>query len=219
MPGEMTLSLMGLYNWDDTIFNLLEIPEDLDDDVLITNLLAETAELEVLYPNPTVMKTLIGVWSQKQCPIWEKLLSTTEYEYNPIENYNRYENETITTDNDKTGGETHAGSDGVTESGSSAVTGKVAAFNLGSNLTDEEGLAPQSKDSGTNSRTGTTTYGHRITSTESLDGETERETHIHGNIGVMSTQDMINQEREVIKLNLYDVIIREFIERFCIMVY
>lgn len=216
---EITLSLMGLYKWDNTLFSLLQLPEDVEKEILVPNLLAETAELEILYPNPDVMKMLIGVWSQKQLPVWEALYATTQYEYNPIENYNRYENETTTTDNDRSEGETHSGSDSITESGSSTVTGKIAAFNLGTNLTDTEGLAPQTKDSGSNSRTGSTTFGQRINTTESLDGEVEREAHIHGNIGVMSTQQMIEQEREVAKFNIYNLIIREFMERFCLMVY
>lgn len=52
---------------------------------------------------------------------------------------------------------------------------------------------------------------HRYHDTENI--------RAHGNIGVMSTQDMINQEREVVMFNLYEVIINEYIERFCIQVY
>lgn len=216
---EATLSPLGLYNWDNTLFDLLVLPVGLENELLIPNLLAETAELEVLYANPTVMKSLIGVWSAKQLPVWTELYATTQYEYNPIENYNRYEEETTTTNDDRTNGEVHSGSDSSTGSGSDTVTNKIAAFNMGTNLTDSEGLAPQSKGSASNSRTGSTTYGHRINTTEAIDREIEREAHIHGNIGVMSTQNMIEQQREVAKFNVYDIIIREFIERFCIMVY
>ena len=91
MSREATMSTLGLYEWDNTIFNLLVIPDALDKDTLIENLLAETAELEVLYPNPDVLKALIGVWSKKQLHIWQHLYETTQYEYNPIENYDRNE--------------------------------------------------------------------------------------------------------------------------------
>ena len=40
-----------------------------------------------------------------------------------------------------------------------------------------------------------------------------------GNIGVTSTQSMIKEQREVVMLNLYDVITQDFIERFCLKVY
>ena len=106
--GRMTtLSPLGLYRWDDTIFDLMQIPTELDKPTLIDNLLAETAELEVLYPNPVVFKNLVGVWSAKQLDIWNRLYATTQYEYNPIENYNRYE----TGSEDGSGRTTHSGTD------------------------------------------------------------------------------------------------------------
>ena len=85
------MSLLGLYNWDNTLFDLAVFPEALERNTVIMNLLAETAELEVLYPNPVVMKNLMAIWSAKQLPVWKKLYSTTQYSYDPIENYNRME--------------------------------------------------------------------------------------------------------------------------------
>ena len=107
MGRSATLSPLGLYNWDQTLFDLMQIPEALDKDVLVQNLLAETAELEVLYPNPIVFKNLVGVWSAKQLDIWNRLYETTQYEYNPIENYDRYE----TGSDSGTGRTTHSGTD------------------------------------------------------------------------------------------------------------
>ena len=106
------LSPLGLYQWDQSIFDLMQIPTALDKPTLIDNLLAETAELEVLYPNPVVFKNLVGVWSAKQIDIWNRLYATTQYEYNPIENYNRYE----TGSTDGAGSTTHSGTDNSTES-------------------------------------------------------------------------------------------------------
>lgn len=40
-----------------------------------------------------------------------------------------------------------------------------------------------------------------------------------GNIGITTTQQMINEEREVDKFNLMDYIIKEFTHEFCIMCY
>ena len=112
MGRAVNLSPLGLYQWDQTIFDLMQIPTALDKPTLIDNLLAETAELEVLYPNPVVFKNLVGVWSAKQIDIWNRLYATTQYEYNPIENYNRYE----TGSTDGAGSTTHSGTDASTES-------------------------------------------------------------------------------------------------------
>jgi len=111
MGRAVNLSPLGLYNWDSSIFDLMKIPEALDKETLIKNLLAETAELEVLYPNPVVFKNLLGVWSVKNLDIWNRLYATTQYDYNPIENYNRYE----TGSDSGTGRTTHSGTDGRTE--------------------------------------------------------------------------------------------------------
>ena len=40
-----------------------------------------------------------------------------------------------------------------------------------------------------------------------------------GNIGIVTTQSMIKEQREVVQLNLYDIIINDFIDRFCLKVY
>lgn len=40
-----------------------------------------------------------------------------------------------------------------------------------------------------------------------------------GNIGTTSTQSLIMEQREVVKLNIMDVIIHDFRNRFCILVY
>lgn len=111
MGRTVNLSPLGLYNWDNTVFDLMQIPQELDRNTLIDNLLAETSELEVLYPNPVVFKNLVAVWSNKQIDIWNRLYATTQYEYNPIENYNRYE----TGSTSGSGGTTHSGTDGRTE--------------------------------------------------------------------------------------------------------
>ena len=107
MGRAVNVSVMGLYNWDSSIFDLLQLPEALDRQTLIDWIFAECAELEVLYPNPIVFKNLVGVWSKKQLDIWNRLYETTQYEYNPIENYDRYE----TGSEDGTGRTTHSGTD------------------------------------------------------------------------------------------------------------
>lgn len=111
MGRAVNLSPLGLYNWDSSIFDLMQIPEALNKETLVQNLLAETAELEVLYPNPVVFKNLVGIWSVKQLDIWNRLYATTQYDYNPIENYNRYE----TGSDSGTGRTTHSGTDTTTE--------------------------------------------------------------------------------------------------------
>lgn len=148
MGRAVNMSPLGLYNWDQTIFDLMQIPEQLNRDTLIDNLLAETAELEVLYPNPVVFKNLVGVWSAKQIDIWNRLYATTQYEYNPIENYNRYE----TGSDSGTGRTTHSGTDSTTETTTHGGTdGRTEAITTGGKDT----LDMSRREGGTEGKTGT----------------------------------------------------------------
>lgn len=93
-----TMDLISLYQVDNTILDMLELPQDLDRETVKDNLLMETAELELLYPNPVFLKMAIGTWSKKQLPVWEELLATTQYEYNPIWNKDGTFHEVVTRD-------------------------------------------------------------------------------------------------------------------------
>ena len=157
MGRVVNLSPLGLYNWDNSIFNLMQIPSALDRDTLIQNLLAETAELEVLYPNPVVFKNLVGVWSAKQIDIWNRLYATTQYEYNPIENYNRYE----TGSDSGTGRTTHSGTDTTTET---TTHGGSDALNTNSREGGSEGENTTSsiEQDGQDVVTGADTKGHWV---------------------------------------------------------
>lgn len=237
---EATVSLLGMLNYDSTVLDSLTYPEGLDGDVLKDNLIAETAELELLYSSPYVLKSLIGIWSRKQNPVWEKLYATTQFEYDPIENYNRYEEVIEDTNGTKSASEQHGGTDSVasasghtaTDSGTDTTTGSretdhsVAGFNTASaalQSKDEEMSSGSLTHGKTTTEMGTTsdttTYGKTITDSAEETGSLERESHMHGNIGVTTTQQMIEQEREVDKFNIYDYIIQEFKQRFCLMVY
>ena len=157
MGRAVNLSPLGLYNWDNTLFDLMQLPSALDKDTLVQNLLAETAELEVLYPNPVVFKTLVGVWSQKQLDIWNRLYETTQYEYNPIENYNRYENSSDT----GTGSTTHSGSDGRSEA---ITTGGKDTLDMTrqDGGTESENTTSAITDGGSDTTAGTDKKGHWI---------------------------------------------------------
>lgn len=210
MSRQAKISVMGLYTWDNKLFSLMAIPEGLTLETFVDNVLTETAELEVLYPNPEVMKVLIGTWSAKMIGRWTELYKTTQYEYNPIENYNRME----TGSRDTTGNSKDSGSDQFTGNRTGKSDSYIAGFDSvpsGNN----DGLVKQSRDEDTDNSNNTTTYGKKTDQTEN----TKYENHAHGNIGVTTTQKLIREQREVADFNIYAIIIRDFIDRFCIEVY
>ena len=84
-----TISLLGLYQYDNTILQGLTLPENFavgDLETLKNNLLIETAELELLYTDPNFLKFAITAWCSKNSPSWKWLLDTQKYDYNPIWN-------------------------------------------------------------------------------------------------------------------------------------
>lgn len=166
------ISITGMYVLDNTLFDDMALPAGVDKNVLIYNLLSETAEFEVLYPDIAFMKEMLKMWSVKELPVWERMYKTTTLEYNPIENYDRIEEWT----DDNTG---------------NAVS-RVAAFN-------ESELIPSGDGD-------TVTHGKHS-------GRT------HGNIGVTTSQQMIEAERKVSEFNIIDYITDSFKRRFCLMVY
>lgn len=86
------LSILGMYNYDSSIFDGLVVPvgDDQEDlisrEVLIQTICFQNAELELLYTEPETVKRMIGLWSASSQYSWKKLADTLHLEYNPIWN-------------------------------------------------------------------------------------------------------------------------------------
>lgn len=80
------LSIMGLYEADETLFDDMAVPEALDKPTLINNIIIELAELNTIISDPAIMKIAIKHWSNSRIDVWEHLQETLEYDYNPIWN-------------------------------------------------------------------------------------------------------------------------------------
>ena len=84
-------TLMGMYNYDNTIFNEMILPTGIDADLFKSSLLIEKGEFEVLFPDPDFMKNAIKIWSAKWYRTFSEWLRGTQAQFNPIYNYDRYE--------------------------------------------------------------------------------------------------------------------------------
>lgn len=227
-----TMSLLGLFQNNPSLFLELELPDGVSKDTVIDNLLMETAELEVLYPNPYFMQAAIGTWSLKELPIWKKLYETTVLKYDPIHNYDRNESWTEDENTDKKGSSENRGSvstetEGNTTqnrngSGSLNTSHYVSAYN-------ETDFTPTAKDSETQNASSTTSQkdSSSVDSSESSSGNTsesekrsvKRNGEVSGNTGFYTKQKMIEQEREIAMFNIIDHIISSFKNRFCLLIY
>lgn len=227
-----TVSLLGLKRLNEGILGELVVPEGVDIELVKDNLLAETAELEVIYPDAMFMQAMIGRWSAKELPVWDRLYKTTLLEYNPIENYDRKEkltedeNTTRNTDSEATGtskteteGTSKQHRENEIEHGQNKY---VSAYN-------ETDFTPTERTQDSQQEIGDTTQednGNVNVTAKSgnVTDETgkrllDREGKISGNTGFYTKQKMIEQERSIAEYNIIDVIINSFKNRFCLQVY
>lgn len=205
-----TVSISGLYNYDPSIFDNMQYPDGVTADDVISNLTIELAELELLYPAAVTMKRAIGDWSKSRVKAWNRIAAALDAEYNPIENYDRHE--------DWTDGETSSGTykNQLTGSGTNKTTdqqqNKVAGFNLTASMADHDSSSQQTQ--GENSQT------TKSDATQTGKNDSTHSGRVHGNIGVTMAQDMIRAEIDIrTKFDMVHIIINEFKQRFCLMVY
>lgn len=197
---EVLLSVMGMYNYDSTIFDGIILPEGVDKDTAINMILVNCAEQGMVYTDPAFFKRMLPIWCKTKIKGWEKLYHTTVVKYDPIENYNRTE-EWMDTEETIASAEN---SSNTTDGGTS--TEQVQGF-------DSASFVDRNK---------TTADGNSNTTGKSNQTENRINTRkgvAKGNIGVTTTQQMLEEERRIAKFDIYSQIVADFKRFFCIMVY
>ena len=211
-----------------SLFDFLSLPTGIDKDNLIDNIFIECGEFETLYSDPEFMRSAIGIWSTKHYRTFNKWITALNIEYNPLENYDRFEdwNDKGTEDHtentkDKTGTETSSTNN---MSGKSKQNGNTedltSAFDSSEYQpadrhdidTDETHEDKSVTDSNIDYNGTSETSGHR----------SDDRTHIgriHGNIGVTTSQQMLQSELDIAKFNIIDEITKIFMRELCICVY
>ena len=226
------ITTIGFHNWmksqNDDLFSKMNLPVGINKDTLIDNILLRAGEFEVFYSNPFVYQSAIGVWSDKHKRTFEKWVNALSIEYNPIENYDRKEEWEDNINENSNGTNTsiekiNFNSSGYT-SGSTSLNGindnKVSAY-------DSDVYQPESQNTNTSNSTDSLTTNTNTNNNRNNDITINKDTynnskhigHVHGNIGVTTTQQMLESELSLATWNVYDHIIDLFIEEFCIAVY
>lgn len=220
----MLLSIMGLYEYDNNLFQGLQLPEGLDREATINEILLQCAELEIVYPNIDIMKLAITTWSIANQYTWQKLYDTMVVEYNPIWNVDADVTDILSGSENRD----------ISRSGSGSNNRTVnLADNETINITDTEAVKGFNSDtwaeSHKNTKDGTDNISHSgtdnisLSDSESVDDNlirsetrTQRRT---GNIGVTTTQQMLEQERAIAEFNMISYIAQSFKQRFCLLIY
>ena len=257
-------TLNQMLNDTPTLLSFVTVPESVSEDIstsyLVKAIIRRCGDCEPYYQEPTDFQLFGGLWFETHDFLFSHAVDVWKATYNPIENYDRTEEETTTgtRENSRDMTDTHSGTDTVTtditdtHSGTDTVTTDIADTHSGTdtitdNVTRETEIAGFNsstyQDSNKETENGThstahgetvrkagseaTAHGESIRSAGSeatAHGETirtagtdseetggTRNSHIHGNIGVTTAQQMIEAELELSnKFWIYDYIASAF---------
>lgn len=186
-------SLISFYMYDNTLFDDCYFPEGAVRDVIVSETLAETAELEVIYPDAGIMKMMLTVYTRSRIEAWQKMYDALMAQYNPIWNKDGTIEE-----------ETHTDNTGRSQSVTNAKNDTyVTAFN------DDAPKQNTQATAGSDGSFNSNAVGDQVTR--------RRE---YGNIGVTKSSELVKDE--LILRASYDIthiIAAELKKRFCLMIY
>lgn len=227
-----TGSTIDLLEADENLFANLVLPDEVDRDLVIDTILEKYGMQALMRPDPSYMKKHIGIWSRRKLWTWTKLYNTLNLEYNPIDNTDKYEDYTDTRTTERTTlGETAStsgGTDSRTENETTSgtrdetVDHDVSAENASNYQPDSRDTTRgENSESRENTARGTTSLKSNGTNneTENYTDTFKHTLHTHGNIGVTTTQQMIEAERESVRYNLVEEIAADYQAAFCLDIY
>ena len=208
-----TISILGLYYaTNGRVFDNLLLPAGVEKEILVPDLLEACSDFGLLYPDGDFMQMIIGVWSKKELPIWEAMYNSTQLEYNPIENYDRYEevNREISSE---------SSAESSAESSGNTKTQNDGTNTLGKTSFDSYKFRDAQQETSEGSSSSDNTGESSQESSQESSGKEKVISHMHGNIGVTTAAQMIQGYRDISQFSIYDFIVDSFINRFCIQLY
>lgn len=198
-------TLAELYEDDSSLFATLTLPVGVELSTLVSLIIVELGELDTICKDAAALKAYHAAWSAKWLPSWTRMQSALTAVYNPINNYDRVDVETIgvkTSGGDKVTTNTESG-------GSDTTTHSRQGYNSSDFVgTDKEVFAP--------GRTG-----ESVSETElGAKSDTERTLHSSGNIGVTTSQQMLESEMRLREeYSLYGTIVGMYRRDICVGVW
>lgn len=187
-------NIVQLYGYD-FIFNDMIIDNRLNKETVINSIMDYNAEFIPQYPEGCLLQKKIKTWSERIESGVSKMLDALLSEYNPIENAQRVEttHEVSSSNRDDTEKRNR------NESYDNTSTDRVSAY-------DETGYTPRSQSEDENN--GEITENNSLKSDEN--GSRDIEYTLHGSIGVVTPQDMIEKELKLREFNIYKWIAQDF---------
>ena len=211
------VTLWGFYQYDKTLFDDIVLPDGIEKENLVAEIMKNSGDLYPYHQVPEYLKRNITYWFARRLFDFGRMYDALRAEYSPIENYDRKEN--IARDYENSGSDKASTTLGSTTTSTSIGTNdnenKVSAYNE-SEYTNREKDIQSHNSTVTNTGSGTDT-----TQTEyGLKRKEVEDIRVHGNIGVTTSQQMIESEMALrAKYDIYKIIAREFEREFIVQIY
>ena len=211
------ITLWGFYQYDKTLFDGIVLPTGIDKDNLVSDIMRNSGDLYPYHQIPEYLKRNINFWFARRLFDFERMYEALRVDYSPIENYDRKEN--ISRDYENSG----------VDKASTPLGSSTTSTNVGSN-DNENKVSAYNESDYTNREKDTQSYNSTVTNTGSGTDTTQTEyglkrkevedIRVHGNIGVTTSQQMIESEMSLrAKYDIYKIISREFEREFLVQIY
>lgn len=205
-----------LRDQNDSIFKDIILPSGIDKETLVDEILLKCSEFEVYYASSYMMKNATKHFFKKHLNTFEKWVEGEEVTWNPVENYDRYEDWTDKGSDERTGNrkDVSSASDTNTTSGYGETKQNVTTYDSGTYKPDNQ---TESISGATSSSS--TTGNNESNTTDKGTNESTHTGHIHGNIGVTQGSEMLRNWREVWNWSIYEAIADLYKDEMTVGVY
>ena len=223
------LTLIGLHNYSNgAIWDDILLPEGIDKELLINEILKENGEFCLIYGDKDFLKVQIQMFFRKWYSNFEKWIDVLNEEYEPLFNVD------VKTSNTEHG--VNEGNSATSARNDNTRNSSASGGSTGSNSGTNEHLKAAydastyqgvDKDiSSGNTSLNSSEYASEVasaTTSESMTSNSEHtitnEEYKRGNQGVTMSQEMLLAELNVRRYNLYDQIADIFASEFCVTYY
>lgn len=196
----MLITITSLLIANRDLFKDMKLPPEIDKETVVDNIVLECGELEILFADPDFMQTAIASWSKSMVDVWTALYNTYE-----LDTQVPWDSNIEVYSNHSEGAKSDTRNSTSRTSGSDKTAHTVAGFN-------SEVLVDRDAN--------TITYGASVTGNEENTANNSNDFNSTRDLTVKkNTAEVIKKTRENRRFNLYDVIVTDFKERFCLLVY
>lgn len=210
------------------IWDKLELPEGIDKESFVNEVLRQASEFPLLYPDLNFLTYQIGEFGKKWYHNFERWIKAYNFEYEALYNLDVKSTITEVGNNKEDSSKSGASNSGRNASGSASSNGhnnedtnhyKAAYDSSNPVITEKDstGATTSLNSSEQNSETSSSTNSESMTSASEHSITTEE--YRRGNQGITMSQEMLLAEYNAWSFNLYQHMAEIWVSEFCICIY